>query len=64
MKRTINGANIPRQNGSADQRPIFAAPAGLNMPTMLKLSYPDKIPKLMQTLRNEGASEYKIKEAL
>ena len=27
-------------------------------------SYPDKIPKIMQTLRNEGASEFKIKEAL
>lgn len=64
MQRSSNGANVPRQNGSVENRPLFAAPAGLNMPTTLKLSYPDKIPKLMQTLRNEGASEFKIKEAL
>jgi hypothetical protein len=37
MQRSSNGANVPRQNGSVENRPLFAAPAGLNMPTTLKL---------------------------
>lgn len=66
MNRTINGPNAPNMM-SIDQSSNdthYTPTAGLRIPNTLKLSYPDKIPKIMQTLRTEGASDKKINETL
>jgi len=49
MNRTLNGPNAPNMM-SNDQSSIdthYTPTAGLRIPNTLKLSYPDKIPKIM-----------------